>query len=158
MAGELFKTMAGIDVVHVPYRSSGEARSGVIGGQVQMMIDAVTTMAPNVGAGQVRALATTGKARSAVLPDVPTADEAGVAGYDATIWLGLMAPAGTPKPVLEKLNAAINVAIEQPEIVSLWAKQGAVPMSMTVAEFDSYLRGDIVKWAGVVKKIGEKTQ
>jgi tripartite-type tricarboxylate transporter receptor subunit TctC len=158
MAGELFKTMAGIDVVHVPYRSSGEARSGVIGGQVQMMIDAVTTMAPNVGAGQVRALATTGKARSAVLPDVPTADEAGVAGYDATIWLGLMAPAGTPKPVLEKLNAAINVAIKQPEIVSLWAKQGAVPMSMTVAEFDSYLRGDIVKWAGVVKKIGEKTQ
>jgi tripartite-type tricarboxylate transporter receptor subunit TctC len=158
MAGELFKTMAGIDAVHVPYRSSGEARSGVIGGQVQMMIDAVTTMAPNVGAGQVRALATTGKARSAVLPDVPTADEAGVAGYDATIWLGLMAPAGTPKPVLEKLNAAINVAIKQPEIVSLWAKQGAVPMSMTVAEFDSYLRGDIVKWAGVVKKIGEKTQ
>ena len=158
MAGELFKTMAGIDVVHVPYRSSGEARSGVIGGQVQMMIDAVTTMAPNVGAGQVRALATTGKTRSAVLPDVPTADEAGVAGYDATIWLGLMAPAGTPKPVLEKLNAAINVAIQQPEIVSLWAKQGAVPMSMTVAEFDSYLRSDIVKWAGVVKKISEKTQ
>jgi tripartite-type tricarboxylate transporter receptor subunit TctC len=158
MAGELFKTMAGIDVVHVPYRSSGEARSGVIGGQVQMMIDAVTTMAPNVGAGQVRALATTGKTRSAVLPDVPTANEAGVAGYDATIWLGLMAPAGTPKPVLEKLNAAINDAIKRPDIVSLWAKQGAVPMSMTTAEFDSYLRGDIVKWAAVVKKIGEKTQ
>ena len=158
MAGELFKAMAGIDVVHVPYRSSGDARSGVIGGQVQMMIDAVTTMAPNVDAGQVRALATTGKSRSAVLPDVPTANEAGVAGYDATIWLGLMAPAGTPKPVLEKLNAAINVAIKQPDIVGLWAKQGAVPMSMTTAEFDSYLRGDILKWAGVVKKINEKTQ
>ena len=157
MAGELFKAMAGIDVVHVPYRSSGDARSGVIGGQVQMMIDAVTTMAPNVDAGQVRALATTGKIRSAVLPDVPTANEAGVAGYDATIWLGLMAPAGTPKPVLEKLNAAINLAIKQPDIVGLWAKQGAVPMSMTTAEFDGYLRGDIVKWAGVVKKIGEKT-
>ncbi len=94
MAGELFKAMAGIDVVHVPYRNSGEARSGVIGGQVQMMIDAVTTMAPNVSAGQVRALATTGKTRSAVLPDVPTASEAGVPGYEATIWLGLMAPAG----------------------------------------------------------------
>jgi tripartite-type tricarboxylate transporter receptor subunit TctC len=158
MAGELFKTMAGIDVVHVPYRSSGDARSGVIGGQVQMMIDAVTTMAPNVGAGQVRALAATGKTRSAVLPDVPTANEAGVAGYDATIWLGLMAPAGTPKPVLEKLNAAINEAIKRPDIVSLWAKQGAVPMSMTTAEFDSYLRSDIVKWAAVVKKIGEKAQ
>jgi tripartite-type tricarboxylate transporter receptor subunit TctC len=158
MAGELFKTMAGIDVVHVPYRNSGEARNGVIGGQVQMMIDAVTTMAPNIGAGQVRALATTGTTRSAVLPDVPTAIEAGVPGYDATIWLGLMAPAGTPTPILEKLNAAINLAVKRPEIVDLWAKQGAIPMSMTTAEFDSYLRGDIVKWAAVVKKIGEKTQ
>jgi tripartite-type tricarboxylate transporter receptor subunit TctC len=158
MAGELFKAMTGIDVVHVPYRSSGDARSGVIGGQVQMMIDAVTTMAPNIGAGQVRALATTGKTRSAVLPDVPTANEAGVAGYDATIWLGLMAPAGTPKPVIEKLNAAINLAVHRPDIVSLWAQQGAVPMSMTTAEFDGYLRADIVKWAGVAKLIGEKTQ
>src|ERR1700712_2618574 len=104
MAGELFKTMAGIDVVHVPYRNSGEARSGVIGGQVQMMIDAVTAMAPNVSAGQVGARATTGKARSSVLPDVPTATEAGVPGYEATIWLGLMAPAGTPKPVIDKLK------------------------------------------------------
>jgi tripartite-type tricarboxylate transporter receptor subunit TctC len=158
MAGELFKAMTGIDVVHVPYRNSGEARSGVIGGQVQMMIDAVTTMAPNIAVGQVRALATTGKTRSDVLPDVPTAIEAGVPGYEATIWLGLMAPAATPKPILEKLNAAINVAVNQPEIVSLWAKQGAVPMSMTTAEFDAYLRGDIVKWAGVVKIINEKTQ
>jgi tripartite-type tricarboxylate transporter receptor subunit TctC len=158
MAGELLKAMTGTDVVHVPYRNSGEARNGVLGGQVQMMIDAVTTMAPNVGVGQVRALATTGKTRSAVLPDVPTAIEAGVAGYDATIWLGLMAPAGTPQVVIEKLNAAINVAIKRPDIVELWAKQGAVPMSMTTAEFDSYLRGDIVKWAGVVKRISEKTQ
>jgi tripartite-type tricarboxylate transporter receptor subunit TctC len=158
MAGELFKTMAGIDVVHVPYRNSGEARSGVIGGQVEMMIDAVTTMAPNIGAGQVRALASTGKTRSSVLPDVPTAIEAGVPGYDATIWLGLMAPAATPAAILEKLNAAINLAIKRPEIVDLWAKQGAIPMSMTTAEFDNYLRGDIVKWAAVVKKISEKTQ
>src|SRR5215510_12882720 len=99
MAGELFKAMAGINVVHVPYRNSGEARTGVISGQVQMMIDAVTAMAPNVADQQVRALATTGKGRSAVLSDVPTAIEAGVPGYEATIWLGLMAPAGTPKPI-----------------------------------------------------------
>ena len=98
MAGELFKAMAGIDVVHVPYRNSGEARSGVIGGQVQMMIDAVPAMAPNVAENQVRALATTGKTRSTVLPNAPTVIEAGVPGYEATIWLGLMAPAGTPKP------------------------------------------------------------
>jgi tripartite-type tricarboxylate transporter receptor subunit TctC len=158
MAGELFKSMAGIDVVHVPYRNSGDARSGVIGGQVQMMIDAVTTMAPNVGAGQVRALATTGKTRSSVLPDVPTAGEAGVPGYEATIWLGLMAPAGTPKPIIDKLNAAVNAAIKRPEIVKLWKDQGALPMSMTPQEFDKYLRGDIVKWAEVVKKFPVQPQ
>ena len=156
MAGELFKTMAGIDLVHVPYRNSGEARSGVIGGQVQMMIDAVTTMAPNVSQGQVRALATTGEKRSSVLPDVPTAKQAGLSGYEATIWLGLMAPTGTPKPVIDKLNAAVNAAIKRPEIVKLWADQGAEPMSMTPEQFDKYLRSDIVKWAEVVKQFADK--
>ena len=156
MAGELFKSMAGIDLVHVPYRNSGEARNGVIGGQVQMMIDAVTTMAPNVNQGQVRALATTGEARSNVLPDVPTAKQAGLSGYEATIWLGLMAPTGTPKPIVEKLNAAVNAAIKRPEIVKLWADQGAAPMSMTPEEFDKYLRNDIVKWAEVVKQFADK--
>jgi tripartite-type tricarboxylate transporter receptor subunit TctC len=158
MAGELFKTMAGIDVVHVPYRNSGDARTGVIGGQVQMMIDAVTTMAPNVNAGQARALATTGKVRSSVLPDVPTANEAGVAGYEATIWLGLMAPAGTPKPIIDKLNAAVNALVKRPDVIKLWSDQGAVPMSMTSEEFDKYLRGDIVKWADVVKRFPDKPQ
>src|ERR1700759_1209647 len=108
MAGGLFQTMAGIDIVHVPYRNSGDARTGVIAGQVQMMIDAVTTMAPNIAANQVRALATTGSQRSSVLPDVPTASEAGVSGYEATIWLGLMAPAGTPKPSTDKLNTGVT--------------------------------------------------
>jgi tripartite-type tricarboxylate transporter receptor subunit TctC len=158
MAGELFKSMAGIDVVHVPYRNSGEARSGVIGGQVQMMIDAVPAMTPNIAENQVRALATTGKTRSDVLPNVPTAAEAGVPGYEATIWLGLMAPAGTPKPVIDKLNAAVNAAVKRPDIVKLWKEQGAVPMSMTPEEFDKYLRGDIVKWAEVVKKFADKPQ
>ena len=156
MAGELFKTMAGIDLVHVPYRNSGEARNGVIGGQVQMMIDAVTTMAPNVDQGQVRALATTGEKRSSVLSGVPTAEEAGLSGYEAIIWLGLMAPTGTPKPVIDKLNAAVNAAIRRPEIVKLWADQGAMPMSMTPEEFDKYLRSDIVKWAEVVKRFADK--
>jgi tripartite-type tricarboxylate transporter receptor subunit TctC len=158
MAGELFKSMAGIDVVHVPYRNSGDARSGVIGGQVQMMIDAVTTMAPNVIAGQVRALATTGNKRSDVLPDVPTVTEAGVPGYEATIWLGLMAPAGTPKPIIDKLNAAVNEVVKRPDVVKLWTAQGAIPMSMTPEEFEKYLRGDIVKWATVVKQFADKPQ
>jgi tripartite-type tricarboxylate transporter receptor subunit TctC len=156
MAGELFKAMAGIDLVHVPYRNSGEARNGVIGGQVQMMIDAVTTMAPNVSQGQARALATTGKARSSVLPGVPTVEEAGLSGYEATIWLGLMAPTGTPKLVIDKLNAAVNAAIKRPEIVKLWADQGAAPMSMAPEEFDKFLRSDIVKWADVVKQFADK--
>ncbi|WFU35706.1 tripartite tricarboxylate transporter substrate binding protein [Bradyrhizobium brasilense] len=153
MAGELFKAMAGIDVVHVPYRNSGEARGGVIGGQVQMMIDAVPAMAPNVAENQVRALATTGKTRSTVLPNVPTVIEAGVSGYEATIWLGLMAPAGTPKPIVDKLNAAVNAAIRRPEVEKLWAAQGAVPMTMTPEAFGAFLRADIVKWAGVVKRL-----
>ena len=158
MAGELFKTMAGIDVVHVPYRNSGEARSGVIGGQVQMMIDAVPAMAPNIGENQVRALATTGKSRSGVLPGVPTANEAGVPGFEATIWLGLMAPSGTPRSIIDKLNAAVNAAIKRPEIVKLWTEQGAVAMSMSPDQFDKYLRGDIVKWAEVVKKFPDRPQ
>jgi tripartite-type tricarboxylate transporter receptor subunit TctC len=158
MAGELFKAMAGIDVVHVPYRNSGEARSGVIGGQVQMMIDAVTAMAPNVAENQVRALATTGNNRSTVLANVPTAADAGVPGYEATIWLGLMAPAGTPKLIIDKLNAAVNAAIKRPDIVKLWTGQGAVAMSMSPEEFDKFLRSDIVKWADVVKKFPDKPQ
>src|SRR5262245_20128761 len=158
MAGELFKAMAGIDVVHVPYRNSGEARSGVIGGQVQMMIDAVTAMAPNVAENQVRALATTGNSRSTVLANVPTAIEAGVPGYEATIWLGLMAPAGTPKPIIDKLNAAVNSAIKRPDVVKLWTGQGAVAMAMSPEEFDKFLRGDIMKWADVVKKFSDKPQ
>ena len=158
MAGELFKTMTGTDIVHVPHRSSGDARTSVLGGQVQMMIDAVTTMAPNVAAGQVRALATTGKSRSSVLPDVPTADEAGVPGYEATIWLGVMAPKATPQTIVDKLNAEINTAIKQPETIKLWAAQGATPMTMSPAEFEKFLRGDIVKWAAVVKTFPAKPQ
>ena len=157
MAGELFKAMAGIDVVHVPYRNSGEARSGVIGGQVQMMIDAVTAMAPNIArrsGARARHHRQDALGRAA---DVPTASEAGVPGYEATIWLGLMAPAGTPKPIIDKLNAAVNAAVKRPDIVKLWTQQGAVPMSMTPEEFDKFLRGDIVKWAEVVKKF-EKPQ
>jgi tripartite-type tricarboxylate transporter receptor subunit TctC len=154
MAGELFKTMTGTNIVHVPHKASGEARNSVLGGHVQMMFDAITTMAENVKAGQVRALGTTYAKRSAVLPDVPTIAEAGVPGYEATIWLGVMAPKGTPKPIIDKLNAEINKAIANPELKQAWAKQGAAPLAMTPAEFDAYLRKDIDKWAPVVKAAG----
>jgi len=158
MAGELFKAMSGTDIVHVPHKASGEARNAVIGGHVQMMIDAITTTAPTVEGGQVRALGTTGKARSKLLPNVPTISEAGVPGYEATIWLGIMAPAGTPKPIVDKLNAEINAVLNKPEVKEAWAKQGAEPLVMTPAEFDTYLRGDIDKWAKVIQTAGIKVQ
>jgi tripartite-type tricarboxylate transporter receptor subunit TctC len=156
MAGELFKAMAGVDIVHVPYKGSDGARTGILGGQVHMMIDAITTMAPNVSAGKLKALGTTGKSRSTVLPDVPTVAEAGVPGYEAGIWLGLMAPAGTPKPILERLNAEVGRIIQAPEVKENWMKQGAAPMSMTLEQFDKFLRDEIVKWAKVVKISGAK--
>jgi tripartite-type tricarboxylate transporter receptor subunit TctC len=151
MAGELFKSMTGTDIVHIPHKASGEMRSAVIGGHVQMAFDAVTTMTSNVKAGQVRALATSASKRSSVLSDVPTLSEAGVLGYEATIWLGLMAPAGTPKAVVDKLNAEVRKIIAKPEVKAAWDKQGAVALTMSPQEFDAYLRKDIDKWAAVVK-------
>lgn len=156
MAGELFKAMAGLDIVHVPYKGSSGARTDVLGGQVQMMFDAITTMAPNVRAGKLKALGTTGKARSPVLPDVPTVSEAGVPGYEAVIWLGVMAPTGTAKPIVERLNAEIRKIVNSAEVKETWAKQGAAPMSMSTDEFAQYLREDIAKWAEVAKLSGAK--
>jgi tripartite-type tricarboxylate transporter receptor subunit TctC len=158
MAGELFKSMSGTEIVHVPHKASGDARNSVIGGHVQMMFDAITTMAEVSKGGQVRALATTGLKRSALMPDVPTVAEAGVPGYEATIWLGVMAPKGTPPEIVNKLNAEINKVVELPAVREAWAKQGAVPMHMSVAEFDAYLRKDIDKWAEVVKVSGATVQ
>jgi len=154
MAAELFKKMTGTDIVHVPHKAAGDSRNAVIGGHIEMMFDAITTMASNVQAGQVRALGTTATTRSKVLPDVPTIAEAGVPGFEATIWLGLMAPAGTPKPIVDKLNAAINQTITRPEIVAAWDRQGAIPMTMTPAALDAFLREDIEKWAQVAKFSG----
>ncbi len=154
MAGELFKSMSGTDILHVPHKSSGEARNDVMGGHVDMMLDAVTAMKGTIDAGEVRALATTGLQRSAVLPNVPTINEAGVPGYEATIWLGVMAPKGTPKAIVDKLNAEITRIVATPKIKEAWAQQGAVPMSMTPDAFGEYLKKDIDKWAAVIKKAG----
>ncbi|HEX7271929.1 MAG TPA: tripartite tricarboxylate transporter substrate binding protein [Casimicrobiaceae bacterium] len=156
MAGELFKAMAGVDIVHVPYKGSSGARTDVIGGQVQMMFDAVTTMTEQVKAGHVRALGTSGKVRSTVLPDVPTISEAGVPGYEATIWLGLIAPKGTPPAIVNRLNAEITKIESRPEVKREWATQGAVVMTMTPEEFGKYIEADIVKWERIVKISGAK--
>ena len=156
MAGELFKAMSGTQIAHVPHKASGEARSAVLGGHVQMMIDAITTTAPTVQGGQLRALATTGKTRSTLMPDVPTVAESGVPGYEATIWLGIMAPKATPKAVVDKLNAEINKVLAKAEVKDAWGKQGAVPIIMSPPEFDTYLRGDIEKWAKVIQTAGIK--
>jgi tripartite-type tricarboxylate transporter receptor subunit TctC len=156
MAGELFKASAGLDIVHVPYKESSGARTGVLGGQVEMMFDAVTVMNEHVKAGKVRALATSGKARSAVMPDVPTLNEAGVPGYDAVIWLGLIAPMGTPASIVNRLNAAVTKIVSAPDVQADWAKQGAVPMTMTPDAFHKYLADDIVKWERIVKLSGAR--
>ncbi len=156
MAGELFKAMAGIDILHVPYKGSAGARTDLLGGHVDMMFDAIPTMSEHIRSGKVRALATTGRARSAVLPDVPTMAEAGVPGYEATIWLGLMAPRGTPAAVVQRLNAEVARITGNAEVHRLWAEQGTAPLTMGTAEFTRYLNEDIAKWAHIVKISGAK--
>jgi tripartite-type tricarboxylate transporter receptor subunit TctC len=156
MAGELFKHMAGLDIVHIPHKGSDQARTAVLGSQVDLMFDAISTIVGQVHAGKLKALGTTGQHRSAVTPEIPTIAEAGVPGYEATIWLGLMAPAATPKPILDRLSAAVNKIINAPDVKENWGKQGAVPMAMTPDEFGKFLRADIAKWAKLVKDTGMK--
>lgn len=155
MAGELFKFMAGIDMTHVPYKGSSGARTDIVGGQVDVMFDAETTMAAMSRDNKVRALGGTGLTRSANLQDLPTVAET-VPKFEATIWLGLMAPKGTPAEVVNKLNAEVRKIVNNPEVKAAWAKQGAVPMSMNVPEFDQYLNADIAKWSNIVKISGAK--
>jgi tripartite-type tricarboxylate transporter receptor subunit TctC len=158
MAGELFKAMAGVSIVHIPYRGSSGARTDVLGGQVDMMFDAVPTMSEHIRAGKVKAMGTTGLARSAVMPEVPTIAEAGVPKYEATIWLGLMAPKATPAAIVNRLNAEVSRIVGDPETARAWKAQGATPMVMGVADFTRYVQGDIVKWAKIVKISGAKVE
>jgi tripartite-type tricarboxylate transporter receptor subunit TctC len=156
MAGELFKSMAGVDIVHVPHKGSDQARTAVLGAQVHMMFDAISTITPHTRGGRLRALGTTGSKRSAVTPETPTVSEGGVPGYEATIWLGLMAPAATPRPVLEKINAEVVKILNTAEVKENWGKQGAVPMGMPIDEFGKFMREDVQKWSKLVKDTGMK--
>jgi tripartite-type tricarboxylate transporter receptor subunit TctC len=150
MAAELLKNFTGIDIVHVPYRGSTGMRTDILSGQIQMLFDSVPTMAPMIKSGMVRALGTTGSERSPILPGVPTIAEAGVPGFQATLWVGFMAPAGTPQPIVDLLNREITKIVTRPDIKAAWAKQGATPMTMTQARFKKFMQDQIAKWAKVI--------
>lgn len=156
MAGELFKAVAGVNILHIPYKGSSGARTDVLSGQVDMMFDAVPTMVEFVRSGRVKALATTGKTRSQVLPNVPTMAESGVPDYEAVIWLGLLAPKGTPAAIVNRLNEEVGKMASDPQVVQAWAKQGATPMKMNPDAFSKYMQDDIAKWARIVKLSGAK--
>jgi tripartite-type tricarboxylate transporter receptor subunit TctC len=152
MATELLKNLTGIDIVHVPYRGSGGMRTDILSGQIQMLFDSVPTMAPWIKAGKVRAMGTSGIKRSPILPDVPTIAEAGVPGFQATLWVGLMAPKGTPQPIVALLNRQITEILKRSDITAAWEKQGATPLTMTQSEFAAFMQAQVDKWAKVIKE------
>ncbi len=151
MAGELLRNLTGIDIVHVPYKGSTGARNDILSGQIQILFDSVPTMAPMIKAGLVRALGTSGKTRSPTLSDVPTIAEAGVPDFNATLWVGFMAPAGTPQPIVDKLNSEITKILARPDIKAAWEKTGATPIVMTQSEFKTFMDVQVVKWTNLIK-------
>jgi tripartite-type tricarboxylate transporter receptor subunit TctC len=157
MAGELFKNVTGTDILHVPYKGSTGARNDIISGQIEMMFDSVPSMAQMIHAERVKALATTGKQRSAILPDVPTLIESGVP-HEATIWLGVMAPTGTPQSIVDLLNTEINKILVRPGVRESWEKLGAVPVVMKPDEFGRYVQSEIDKWGKVIAASGIKPE
>jgi len=156
MAGELFKAMAGVDITHIPYKTSSGARTDLLGGQVDLMFDAVTTMADHAKAGTVRALATSGLNRSEILPNVPTLSEAGVTGYETTIWLGLMAPKNTPIQIVHRLNSVMTAIVKRTDVKMQWSEKGATPMTMSPSSFQTFIEQDVKKWATIIERSGAK--
>jgi len=158
LGGELFKLTAGVNIVHVPYRGGGPAMQDVIAGQVKIMFSSLIQTTPFIKSGQLRPLGTGGSVRSPVLPDVPTIAEAGVPGYVAENWWGILAPAGTPTPIVEKLHRDIQAALKAPELQAQFAREGAVSVEMSSAEFAEYIKTEMVKWTRVVKEGGITAQ
>lgn len=156
LAGELFKRMTGTFMVHIPYKGSAPALADMIAGQVQLMFDLVLTAAPHVKSGAARALAVTGRERSAALPGVPTVAESGVPGYEVSAWFGFFAPAGTPTAVVNALNAETVRAMQQPDLRARLASLGADPLTSTPDQFAAFVKDELAKWAGVVKSSGMK--
>ena len=157
LGGELFKLDANVDIVHVPYKGGGPAMQDVVGGHIKIMFSSLIQTTPFIKSGQLRPLGTGGKTRSSVLPDVPTIAET-VPGYDAENWWGVLAPAGTPKPIVDKLYEKIQLALQSPEMLQAFAREGASPVKMTPAQFQDFIKAEIDKWGRVVKAGNIKAQ
>ena len=154
LSAEIFKSLAGVDITHIPYKGTGPALTDLLAGRISMMIDTVSVHIENVKAGKVRALGVTSAKRLAVIPDVPTMAEAGLPGFDVSIWLGVLAPAGTPVEIVSRLNAEIGKTMNDPDIRAQLTKAGIEPMTSTPAEFAETIRRDLRKWERVVKASG----
>jgi tripartite-type tricarboxylate transporter receptor subunit TctC len=156
LIGEWFKSAAGIDIVHVPYRGGGPSINDLVGGQVQMTFEGTSVLVPLIQAGKLKALATTSAKRIAELPDLPTMEESGFPGFVSTSWTGLLAPAHTPRPVIDKLNAVVNDGVRSVELKAALAKLNNEPLGGTPQDFTNVIKADIAKWAPVVKALGLK--
>ena len=156
VGGELFKHTAGVEIVHIPYKGGAMAINDLIGGQVQVMWESLNSIAPHARSGKVRPLAVSGARRSPGFPELPTIAEAGVPGYEAGTWTGVIGPAGLPRPIVEKLNAAANAAIRSPVFVDRFAVIGDEPAGGTPEDFGDLIRKDSAKWADVVKRSGAR--
>ncbi|HLQ24734.1 MAG TPA: tripartite tricarboxylate transporter substrate binding protein [Acidiferrobacterales bacterium] len=154
LSGELFKAMAGVSMTHIPYKGSAPAIIDLMGGQVQLMFDNMPTALPHVKAGRLRALAVTSAKRSPAMPDLPTIAEAGVAGYEAESWFGVLAPAGTPSAIVTKLNGEIVRILGLPEIKERLLSQGAEPVGNSPEQFAAHITAEMAKWGNVVKASG----
>jgi tripartite-type tricarboxylate transporter receptor subunit TctC len=155
---ELFKQMAGVDIMHVPFKGGGPAMIDVMGGDTQMTFASVPTTIPHVRSGKLAAIGVGGAKRSFALPDVPTIDEAGVPGYRFGNWIGLVAPAGTPEPVIAKLHVALTAAQDSPELQKSFAREGAETVRMSSSEFGKYIASELAKMGKVVKDAGLKRE
>jgi tripartite-type tricarboxylate transporter receptor subunit TctC len=156
LSGELFKLLGGVQMVHVPYKGAGPAAIDVLSGRVSMTFDSIPVWASHIKAGKVRAIAVTSAQRSSSFPDLPTVSEAGLPGFEVSNWLGVFAPAKVPRPVVERLNAALKKVMADPEIRSQLVSQGVEPMYTTSQELGDLVRRDIAKWAKLVKASGAK--
>lgn len=154
LAGELFRAMSGIEVIHVPYKGSGPALADLVGGQIQFILGTILSTYPQVRAGRLRALGVSSMKRSAVMPEVPTIDEAGVPGYNATSWNGVIVPARTPPAIVRKLNRDIVKVVHLPEVRDRLAADGGEAVGGTGEEFAAHIRNEMTKWAKVVKLAG----